>query len=279
MEYLIHYLTFPDILWFILVSAGVLALMQCILKAYVKVRYKDLRNGPGDWPPADPEGGSRVDVFDRFNEMYAQLLFSSTSILLFVGVYFLIDFHYFPLPDSFYAAWSRYDVLILLGVLVVAILLIDLLERFVVPVKLMPDDMRRTLRLAAMIYMMVIFIYIKFIYEDDNYDSMIFYCVSMLIGRFVYFDVSFRDVVSIWKSLVYVLPILLMVLGTTALLALYGFGSGYLLRGNGVVVSLWIAHLFVIIELMVLMRVRKKFRRGRRMKDLQHRYMDPPEET
>ena len=57
------------------------------------------------------------------------------------------------------------------------------------------------------------------------------------------------------KELVDQLPILLLVLLSTALLALYGFKSGYLLTANGVVVSMFLAHFFVIFEIFLITRV------------------------
>ena len=43
---------------------------------------------------------------------------------------------------------------------------------------------------------------------------------------------------------------------STALLALYGFKSGYLLASNGVVVSMFLAHFFVIFEIFLITRIR-----------------------
>lgn len=110
--------------------------------------------------------------------------------------------------------------------------------------------------MAGMLYMLIIFAYIKFIYLDDNYDAILFYFITMIIGRFVYFDASFKDFCISMKELVSQLPILLLVLLSTALLALYGFKSGYLLTSNGVVVSMFLAHFFVILEIFLITRVR-----------------------
>ena len=104
--------------------------------------------------------------------------------------------------------------------------------------------------------MLIIFAYIKFIYLDDNYDAILIYFITMVIGRFVYFDASFRDFCQSMKELIDQLPILLLVLLSTALLALYGFKSGYLLASNGVVVSMFLAHFFVIFEIFLITRIR-----------------------
>ena len=240
IDYIQHYISFPGILWFALISAGVLVLVHAVM---IGITVRAAKK--------DPHGDTPSHIFSIRREMYAELLFSATSILLFSGIFFLISFRYFDLPDGFYSVWDRYSGFFLVAALAVAILLIDLFDHFVFPVRQLSDDVRGALRIAAMVYMLIVFLYIKFIYEDDNYDSIILYMVIMLISRFIYFDVSVKELRRILRGLLQVLPTLLLVLGTTALLALFGFGTGYLLRGNGVVNSLWIGHLFIILELWI----------------------------
>ena len=247
IDYVKHYFSFPGILWFALFSAGVLILIHAAL---LGLTARSVRK--------DPHGDTPAHTFLVQREMYAELLFSATSILLFVGIYFLISFRYFDFPETFYTVWDRYSGLFLIAALAVAILLVDLFDHFVIPVRRLSDDVRGALRIASMVYMIIIFLYIKFIYEDDNYDSIILYMLIMLISRFIYFDVSVKELRRIVSGLLQVLPTLGLVLATTGLLALFGFGTGYLLRGNGVVNSLWIGHLFVILELWLISFIVKK---------------------
>ena len=130
------------------------------------------------------------------------------------------------------------------------------MDHFFIPLRIIEKEEKSTLRMAGMLYMLIIFAYIKFIYLDDNYDAILFYFITMIIGRFVYFDASFKDFCISMKELVSQFPILLLVLLSTALLALYGFKSGYLLTSNGVVVSMFLAHFFVILEIFLITRVR-----------------------
>ena len=104
--------------------------------------------------------------------------------------------------------------------------------------------------------MLVIFAYIKFIYNDDNYDRIILYFLTLVIGRFVYFDVSISDAAGAVKDAASNIPYLLLALGCTGVLAWYGFGTGYLLKSNSVVMSLFIAHLFMVTVIFILMRTR-----------------------
>ncbi|MGN1022500.1 MAG: hypothetical protein ACI4OJ_03305, partial [Lachnospiraceae bacterium] len=111
-----------------------------------------------------------------------------------------------------------------------------------------------SLRLVSMLYMFVIFLYIKFIYVDDNYDSIIVYFIGMMIGRFVFFGASLKEFLDAIAHAMRDLGMLALALLLTAFMAWYGFGTGYLLRINGVVVSLLIAHLYLIVALFLLVR-------------------------
>ncbi len=185
-------------------------------------------------------------------EKYYELILSSSAILLFTGMYFLIDYHYLSVPSSFYTIWDRYSDFILLAALIMAIVITNIFDHLLIPMKVLVDRDKASLRIAAIIYMLLVFGYIKFVYLDNNYDDIIVYFIIMIIGRFVYFDASFRDFKAVMKGFFGVLPILLLALASTALLALYGFNSGYLLKKNGVVLSLYIAHVYVIIEMIIL---------------------------
>ena len=193
-------------------------------------------------------------------EKYYELILSSSAILLFTGMYFLIDYHYLSVPSSFYTIWDEYSDFILLAALVMAIVITNIFDHILIPMKVLGDSDKASLRVAAIIYMLLVFGYIKFVYLDNNYDDIIVYFIIMIIGRFVYFDASFRDFKAVIKGFLGTLPILLLALATTALLALYGFNSGYLLKKNGVVLSLYIAHVYVIIEIIILSAVERLIR-------------------
>ena len=136
IDYVKHYFSFPGILWFALFSAGVLILIHAAL---LGLTARSVRK--------DPHGDTPAHTFLVQREMYAELLFSATSILLFVGIYFLISFRYFDFPETFYTVWDRYSGLFLIAALAIAILLVDLFDHFVIPVRRLSDDVRGALRI------------------------------------------------------------------------------------------------------------------------------------
>ena len=246
-DYIIHYLSIPGIFFFLLVSLAVVILIHTILLAAARkqaVRYRQI-----------DRAFAMTDLFNRYTERYYELMLSATSTLFFTGIFFLIDFDYFSVSAKTWAFWANYRDFILLAFIIVSIILISIVDHFFIPLRIIEKEEKSTLRLAGMLYMLIIFAYIKFIYLDDNYDAILIYFITMIIGRFVYFDASFKDFCNSMKELVDQLPILLLVLLSTALLALYGFKSGYLLTANGVVVSMFLAHFFVIFEIFLITRV------------------------
>ena len=44
------------------------------------------------------------------------------------------------------------------------------------------------MRLVSSLYIVLILLYIRFIYEDTNYDDLILYFVTLAVGRFLYCD-------------------------------------------------------------------------------------------
>ena len=103
-----------------------------------------------------------------------------------------------------------------------------------------------------MLYVILIFFYIKFIYENNNYDGFIMYFLGLMIGRFIYFDASFRDGIRTMLEALKNLPLLILGLAYTGFMAYTGFTSDYLLIGNGVLVSTFIAHIFMIVAIFVI---------------------------
>ena len=67
----------------------------------------------------------------------------------------------------------------------------------------------------------------------------------LVIGRLVYFDVTWdgfrNDCLGLFRNL----PVLLLMSAYSATVVWYGFTSGFLMKANGVIVSTLIAHLFM----------------------------------
>lgn len=266
-DYIAHYISMPEMLKFFLVSSGVVLLIHILLMIAAEVKSLAHRNDPQeDYVDeymdeyyekgyVEEEAGKGFFYFlEQYAERYYELMFSATSILFFTGVYFYFDY-FQTASGTVWEFWNKYQDFLLLGFITVSIIFNSILDRFVIPLETLKKEERGALRLAGMLYMLIVFAYIKFIYLDDNYDTILVYFLTLVIGRFVYFDASFGDFCDAIRELLRMIPILFLVLLSTALLCLYGFGTEYLLRSNGVVISTFIAHFFVLLEIFVIAKV------------------------
>ena len=240
-EYAAHYFAVQDILHFLLVA--VIGALTCLFFILMAARIK-------------AQGRSRIeknrDFYERSMNMaqrFDEMIFSATSILSFLAVYYLID--RFALDPGFRVFWDKWCDFILLGMIIASCIVNNYLDVMLIPLKKISREEKGSVRLMGMLYIMVIFFYIKFVYENDNYDGFIMYFLGLIIGRFAYFDVSFRESVQTIKNGAKNLPFLIMGLIYTAFMCIYGFSTDYLLVSNGVLVSKFIAHLFMVVAIFI----------------------------
>ena len=219
-------------------------------------RIDDRLNGREHWPDTDPATETRphsrarrplLDPADtrpyEFIESFYEMAFASTSILLLLSLYYIIGDRINLHTVS--KVWNQYKDWVLIGFLLVSMLVDRIFDRVLVPLRYISAQKRGSVRLMASIYVMLILMYIRFIYEDYNYENLILYFVMLVIGRLVYFDVTWdgfrNDCLGLFRNL----PVLLLMSAYSATVVWYGFTSGFLMKANGVIVSTLIAHLFM----------------------------------
>lgn len=219
-------------------------------------RIDDRLNGREHWPDTDPAMDTRphsrarrplLDPVDtrpyEFIESFYEMAFASTSILLLLSLYYIIGDRINLHTVS--KVWDQYKDWVLIGFLLVSMIVDRIFDRVLVPLHYISAQKRGSVRLMASIYVMLILMYIRFIYEDYNYENLILYFVMLVIGRLVYFDVTWdgfrNDCLGLFRNL----PVLLLMSAYSATVVWYGFTSGFLMKANGVIVSTLIAHLFM----------------------------------
>ncbi len=219
-------------------------------------RIDDRLNGREHWPDTDPGTETRphsrarrplLDPVDtrpyEFIESFYEMAFASTSILLLLSLYYIIGDRINLHTVS--KVWNQYKDWVLIGFLLVSMLVDRIFDRVLVPLHYISAQKRGSVRLMASIYVMLILMYIRFIYEDYNYENLILYFVMLVIGRLVYFDVTWEGFRNDCLGLFRNLPVLLLMSAYSATVVWYGFTSGFLMKANGVIVSTLIAHLFM----------------------------------
>jgi len=237
--YVDHYLKQVDGLYFLLITLGVLLAIMDILYLYAGI-------GAGK-----RTGKARSyyvqSRFEALADRFFELIISGGAILFFLAVYYLINRFYDgqPLRDI----WDKYRDFFLLLLIVISILLGRLIDNALIRLKYISHEEKGAVRLVSMVYMMLIFGYIKFIYENDNYDMFITYFLGLMIGRFVYFDIAWEDLKSGICGAVRNLPIMIVALGYLGALCYYGFGNGYLVKHIGVITNVFFVHVFMTVSI------------------------------
>ena len=230
-------------------------------------RIDDRLSGREHWPDTDPGTETRphsrarrplLDPVDtrpyEFIESFYEMAFASTSILLLLSLYYIIGDRINLHTVS--KVWNQYKDWVLIGFLLVSMLVDRIFDRVLVPLRYISAQKRGSVRLMASIYVMLILMYIRFIYEDYHSENLILYFVMLVIGRLVYFDVTWEGFRNDCLGLFRNLPVLLLMSAYSAAVVWYGFTSGFLMKANGVIVSTLIAHLFMDICIFLFERSR-----------------------
>lgn len=230
-EYFEHYFAIPDFLIFLALAIAITALIYVIFYYYSRAVYKT--------------PSRTYDEFISLTERFYELIFSGCSIIGFMAIYYLINRF---LDDGVYRPiWDSYKDYLLLLLMIISIVFNSFMDHVLVKIKHLDRDAMASIRLIGMLYMILIFVYIKFIYEDDNYDMFIAYFLTLMIGRFVYFDASFKDFIQTIKQAAANIPILIIALSYLGIMCAYGYTSGYLLKHNGVITNIFFTHLYMVV--------------------------------
>lgn len=251
--YISHYFDPKSAAPFLLLSFLGLILVLAIVLITARIQVHQKLNSADYSPRTIRQIHSRhrqreYSLIERFFEM----VFCSTSILVFLSLYYIIDE---KIPGvSIY--WQKYQDFILLAFLACSVILNGWLDQALVPLRRITPDQKASIRLVSSFYIVLILLYIKFIYLDDNYDALILYFITLAVGRFIYFDFTWRDFCSTVQGVLANLPLLLLMGGYSSLVCWFGFHSGFLLTSNGVILSTLLAHLFMDASILVLDRTR-----------------------
>lgn len=260
-NYIEHYFDMASAVPFFLVSLAGLILVMGVILALARIRQELDRHSstPSAAAKANavdldadarPHSRARRPLLDpvdtrpyEFIESFYEMAFASTSILLLLSLYYIIGDRINLHTVS--KVWDQYKDWVLIGFLLVSMLVDRIFDRVLVPLHYISAQKRGSVRLMASIYVMLILMYIRFIYEDYNYENLILYFVMLVIGRLVYFDVTWEGFRNDCLGLFRNLPVLLLMSAYSAVVVWYGFTSGFLMKANGVIVSTLIAHLFM----------------------------------
>ncbi len=251
--YLSHYFNFKNAGIFMLVSLLRLFLVLTIVLLAAKLKmHFNIRNN--DYSHAAIKRINRSHKRKELSivEGFYEMVFSSTSVLLFLSLYYIIDER---IPEAAYF-WNKYQDFILLLFIIFSVFFTGILDHVFVKLDELSPEQKSSIRLVSSFYIILILFYIKFIYDDSNYDSLIIYFITLAIGRFLYFDFTLEDFFSTIMGAIRNLPFLLLMGTYSAFVCWFGFHVDFLLTSNGVILSTLLAHIFMDISIFILAKTR-----------------------
>ena len=247
--YVTHYFNAQNAGSFMAVSLiGLIVVLAIVLlTAKLQKHYKINIENPTEVELAQIEQTHKTKVISWIESFY-EMVFSSTSVLIFLSLYYVLDER---IPQAAYF-WNKYQDILLMVFLVCSVFLTFWFDRIFVHLKTISSEQKASVRLISAFYIILILLYIKFIYHDSNYDSLIMYFITLAVGRFLYFDSTLEDIKETLQGVARNLPLLVLMGSYSAIVCWYGFHCGFLLTSNGVILSTLLAHLFMDVSIFVL---------------------------
>jgi hypothetical protein len=258
----------PDFTWgkklifFLIVSAGIGISLGLIYLVSMLVLDKELR------------GRAKVqglrDAFEDKAQRLFEMIIAGTSVMSFSCSYVIIN-HICSLIQSgaaghlsrrkmaFFQMWMEGKDFGLLLLILLSCVFNTILDSLIIPLKKITREEKATIRMLAMFYVIIILMYLNIIGDESEYSPVMMYYFGLMIGRFVYFDASFKDFLLALKNMFFNTPYLLLAIILTGLFSMLGFFMGFLLERNYYIVGIFYTHLFMlacifIINLVIVIR-------------------------
>ncbi|MCR5507761.1 MAG: hypothetical protein K6F34_03650 [Lachnospiraceae bacterium] len=209
---------------------------------------------------------SRSSRYNRLHnrvQRFYEMIISATSVMSFSCAYVILNHIYMLLMErqgsvdqgswsAFINAWENGKDFILLILICLSCVLNSILDRLLIPLKMLKKEEKACVRMLAMFYVIIILMYLNVVGDESEYNPVMMYYLGLMIGRFVYFDASFADFIQSLKNMLKNIYLLIFGLLLTGLLCYFGFSKGYLLERNYYLVGVFYTHLFMLLAVFIL---------------------------
>ncbi len=193
----------------------------------------------------------------NLTEKFFEMLISATSIMSFACAYIIVN-HVYQLASvsgryqNFTKLWESGKDFLLLLMICLSCLLNTLLDKCIIRLKLISREDIASLRLLAMFYVIVILLYLNNIGDESEYSPVMLYYLGLMIGRFVYFDASFKDFVNAIVNAFKNIGLMLLGLLPVAIISSIGFDLNFLLERNYFIVGVFYTQLFLLLSVFLI---------------------------
>ncbi len=203
------------------------------------------------------------DAFVDKSQRLFEMLIAGTSVMSFSCSYVILN-HVYSLVQSGAAGhlnhyekmmikmWSEGKDFVLLLLILLSCIFNTVLDSLIIPLRKITKEEKATIRMMAMFYVIIILMYLNIIGDESQYSPVMMYYFGLMIGRFIYFDASFKDFLVALKNMFFNSPYLLLTIVLTFLLATLGFKMGFLLERNYYIVGIFYTHLFMLAVIFII---------------------------
>lgn len=241
--------------YFLVVLAGmfvILAIIALAAKHSGKADYEKTRLGGHTSHLTRKQltrANSRI-FLDRFYE----LVFSSTSVLLMMFVYICIKNLIYEgiIKEPFATIWSDWESFFLLILILFSVFITMFFDHVIVRLRSLTSDEMANIRLSSSVYILILLVAIYVGYGEHAYMNLIFMMTAMVAGRFVYFDFTVKDFKRLCRGVGDSMPFIGLLLAYSGFLSFYGFQTKVLINAYGIIISLFIEHLFMCLGIILI---------------------------
>ena len=196
-------------------------------------------------------------------QKFFEMIISGTCVMSFSCAYVIINHVYelveagkavnlTPIESFLTTTWADGKDFVLLFLICFSCVLNSILDTFIIPLKILKSEEKATMRMLGMFFAIISLIYLNTIGDESQYGPVMMYYLGLMIGRFVYFDASFKDFIDNMKKVIMNSPILLMYILYTFILVYIGFKAEYFLERNYYIVGVFHSELFMIFVVFLL---------------------------
>ncbi|WP_155828012.1 hypothetical protein [Butyrivibrio sp. VCB2006] len=203
----------------------------------------------------------KEDFEVRLQKLF-EMIISGTCVMSFSTAYVVIN-HVYELVETgkavnltqleqfLVSTWTDGKDFVLLFLICFSCVLNSVLDSFIIPLKILKAEEKATMRMLGMFFAIVTLMYLNMIGDESQYGPVMIYYFGLMIGRFVYFDASFKDFIANMKKVAQNSPIFLMYIIFTFILVVVGFKVEFFLERNYYIVGIFHTQLFMILAIFV----------------------------
>ena len=258
--------TWPRKLFFFFVALLGVLLCNLLLWGWSRIRgeRRDIQDG-------------ETDRYTSLRLRFYELVISATSVMSFACAYVVLNHVYSLYQGStgdrimaeFLYIWENWKDFALLLLICLSCFANTLLDKIFIPLKGITREQKAVIRMLGMFYAIIVLLFMNVIGDASEYGPVMMYYLGLMVGRFVYFDASFKDFLIAMKNMFFCLPMLIMGLTLSGLISLLGFRAGFLLERNYYIVGVFYTHLFLLAAVFVINIFRCIFFRRRPVRTAQ----------